>query len=169
LNGRVKRITCGCLSILVLGGCSGASSAKLAEASLRSIAAADEVVLYSIDFRPDRYPERTERFHDFPVLGSLRLTEAGVRGTVLAALKNGIARCRLESGYDCFWPRHGIRAERGGKATDYVICFECAQIYVYDGNGTQIDYVLTTGEPQQTLDRLLTADGIPLAPARTGR
>jgi hypothetical protein len=166
----VKRIAaCGCLFILILWGCSGASRAKLAQASLRSIAEADKVVLYSIDFRPDRHPAETERFHNYPVLGRIGLTEAGVRRTVLAALKDGIARCRLEIGYDCFWPRHGIRAERGGKATDYVICFECAQIYVYDDKGARVDYMLTTNEPQQTLDRLLTAAGMPLAPKRTGR
>lgn len=164
---------CWSLLLLAVGGCGNTAqngreavtSGRIKTESLRSIAEAEKITLYSIDgVRPDRHPEGTELFHKFPVLGKTNVSETNDRSLILAAIRRGIENCRLEVGANCFWPRHGIRAERGGELVDYVICFECAQIYVYDGGGTMIDCLLTTGEPQSILDRHLAAAGIELAP-----
>lgn len=32
----------------------------------------------------------------------------------------------------CFDPRHGIRAYHGEEFKDYLICFHCHHLYVYD-------------------------------------
>ena len=161
----MRAAVCVILALSIVGGCSGGARREHARESLKSIADAEKVTLYSLDFRTDQEPGDAGRFHGYPVLGSIDVSDASRRGAIVAAMSDGIERFRGESGHNCFWPRHGIRAERGGKATDYVICFECAQIEVYDANGSKIHSMLTTKQPQPTLDRPLKAAGIALAPA----
>jgi hypothetical protein len=168
--GRVRaRVKAGwCLTALAALACSrGLNESE--KQTLHTIEAADRVTLYSVDIDTKLRPEVTERFQGFPILGTLDISEIGPRREVLDAIQDGIRRCRMESGYDCFWPRHGIRAERAGRATDFVICFECAQIYVYNSQGSRVAYFLTTKDPQPMLDKRLTAAGVPLAPPGSRR
>ena len=51
------------------------------------------------------------------------------RKTILAALQAGMGKGQMAK---CFWPRHGIRVVKDGQATDYVICFECGQVWIRD-------------------------------------
>jgi hypothetical protein len=122
---------------------------------------ADHFELLSLN--PEGGPTREEgHFWGWRTLGSAAIESPSTRAEVLTALEQGIAE---NEGWvaACFDPRHGIRATRGDTSVDLVVCFECAQVYIYWG-GKWAGSVLVTGSPESVLDRVLSASGVPLAP-----
>ena len=102
-----------------------------------------------------------ELFHRYPVLGQIHVNDTDQRQKIMAAVNKGMAdsdgiRAR------CFWPRHGIHAVKGGRAVDYVICFQCVQLAIHEGNDAKL--VATTREPQEFLNSVLKNADVPLAP-----
>ena len=77
-------------------------------------------------------------FHDYPILGSVELTNASECAELIRLLYRTIHE---DDGMRaaCFHPRHGIRAERGDRVADWVICFECLSMDVKDGRGAHVD------------------------------
>ena len=61
----------------------------------------------------------------------------------------------------CFNPRHAMRVTHNGKTPDFVICFECVQVYVFLGK-EHMKTLLTTGSPQAAFDRVLKEAKVPL-------
>jgi hypothetical protein len=113
---------------------------------------------------PEVVPKREPGyFKGWRVLGSSVLDDPTARD-VLAALERGIAENESWVAA-CFDPRHGIRARRGADEVDLVICFECAQVYLYSA-GQWMGSVPVTGSPEPAFDRVLSEAGVPLAPKR---
>lgn len=97
--------------------------------------APEQLTLYSVDgrdFEPGQEPKVDEKFHGYPVLGKVEITETAKRREIAEALKDGMA---LSDGKmaKCFWPRHAIRTVTRGRTIDYVICFECYQVKITTG------------------------------------
>jgi hypothetical protein len=137
---------------------------RLPDAVRDVLANADTFELLSLN--PDGGTTREPgHFWGWRVLGSIAVESPVTRDEVVAALKRGIAE---NEGWvaDCFDPRHGIRAARGGESVELVVCFECAQVYIYP-DGKWGGSVLVTGSPEPVFDRILSAAGVPLAP-KTG-
>ena len=63
----------------------------------------------------------------------------------------------------CFDPRHAIRVEADGGMHDFVICFECLQVYWYV-DGERKDSSLASDSPEPLFDRVLREAGVTLAP-----
>ena len=127
------------------------------------LANADRFELLSLN--PDGGPTREPgHFWGWGVLGSATVETPGTRDEVVVALERGIAE---NEGWvaACFDPRHGIRASREGATVELVVCFECAQVYIYP-NGKWAGSVLITGSPEPVFDRILSAAGVQLAPKR---
>jgi hypothetical protein len=132
--------------------------------SVSFIQVPEKLTLYSIDgtaIGPNAKKDAEEYFHDFPVLGKVKINEPEKRKEIISALKRGIARSDGMAA-KCFWPRHGIRAVQDGKTIDYVICFECYQLEAYLDSETK--GLTTTREPQKVFNRHLREAGIPMAP-----
>src|SRR5262245_33583320 len=115
-------------------GCAGKSPAsKIPEIARVALEKADEFELLSI--LPDHQQEKPkDDFHGWKVLGRTQIKNADTRKKLVAALEKGVGE---NDGIiaNCFNPRHGIRATHEGKTVDFVICFECFQVYLYaDGN-----------------------------------
>jgi len=110
-------------------------------------------------------PERTQdeppkSFHGWKVLGKTTVTDAAARGKVVAAFKDGVeASTPLAAG--CFRPRHGIRLTHDGRSFDFLICFECLFVQVFEGDRPERVYRIT-GSPQRAFDRVLRDAGVPL-------
>jgi hypothetical protein len=151
------------LALLTLPGCSNDKPGNGLPAFLQALASSDKVVLYSIDGteKEDKAVFKdAEKFQGYPVLGKLDLKDVRVRQQVVEALHQGIVE---NVGFaKCFWPRHAFQATRGGKTTDYVICFQCNWIKVIDGN--KVEDIVTTNHAQKLLNQLLKDAGIPIAP-----
>ena len=130
--------------------------------------APEQLTLYSIDgldFGPRQEPKTDEKFHGYPVLGKIEITDAAKRREIAAALKDGLARSDGKMA-KCFWPRHAIRTVANGWTVEYVICFECYQLEVHDGNSKSVKPV--TRDPQAVFNKHLKEASIPLAPGMVG-
>jgi hypothetical protein len=124
---------------------------------------ADKFELISLD--PEYQKEKpADGFHGWKVLGRTTVKEADVRKTLLAAFEKGVEENKGEVAR-CFDPRHGIRATRGDKTVDLVICFECYQVKAFAGEG-DLKGFLVTGSPQPAFDKVLTDAKVPLPKQR---
>lgn len=106
--------------------------------------------------------ELEDAFHGWKVLGRTVLDAAALRREVVASITKGVADTDGRRAL-CFEPRHGIRAHSGDTAVDLVICFECMQVEAYV-NDKLVEGVPTTSSAEATLDRILRAANVPLAP-----
>jgi hypothetical protein len=127
----------------------------------------DEMTLYSIDGRDFELgdgpkPRTDEVFYKYPVLGKIAVTDAHKRKEIIDALNEGM-RSKDAKGAKCFWPRHAIRAGYQDKQVDYVICFECGYVDIYDG-GVKPKVRLTIATPRDVFNKQIKEAGIPLAP-----
>jgi len=137
---------------------------------LDSVAEPEQLTLFSIDGRnadggPHErghgVPPPVGMFHDYPVLGSVEITDPGERQQIIAALKDGIARGGVTAA--CFLPRHGLRAVEKGKVVEYVICFECGQFHAFqDGQNAPGGNI--NSDIKKFLNQPLQNAGIPIAP-----
>lgn len=119
-------------------------------------------ILYSLHPRPmevDPQELKTKPvFHGYMVLGQTQVTAANTRKRLLDALYDVVGAGVPNM---CFNPRHGIRAIRGNKTVDLVICFECKQVEIYDEGGKRATTV--AGSPLPVFDKVLTKAKVPLA------
>jgi hypothetical protein len=135
--------------------------------------ASDQFILYSINPIPkllsDDAAENKQRqkqwgsseiFQEYRVIGKTEITDSEVKARLLDALYGGLDG---ENPYRmmCFSPRHGIRAIRGSKTVDLLICFKCARIDVTSPLRTGSISINETA--QWVFDRVLTAAKVPLA------
>jgi len=101
---------------------------------------AEKITFYSLlPFRGaligSQYPDRESElkklptFHEFPILGSLTISEKDAAERWSKYLKTQFAPAPVS--FCDFMPRHGIRLTRDGKDVDLVICFQCGQMGVF--------------------------------------
>ena len=97
-----------------------------------TLEASSEITLYSL--KPQAVPltSRVAAFRGYPIVTRVVLRgdeKAKVLGKLYTSLAEDAEPAR------CFLPRHGIRAVKGDRYVDLVICFECRQAISYvDGN-----------------------------------
>ena len=77
--------------------------------------------------------EGENTFHGFQVLGSAQLSAPQAQ-ELRAAFDENAAKQGMSA--LCFWPHHGIHAEKNGEQIDLTICFKCGYIYSY-GDGKE--------------------------------
>lgn len=120
------------------------------------------MTLYSV--HPDREkPQSPEdrRFHGYPILGETDVGESTARQRVAREIQEAVAASDGGASM-CFNPRHGIRVTREAKTLDFLICFECDAIYIFDGE-VRIDSSALHGSGA-IINGILHAAGIPIAP-----
>lgn len=127
---------------------------------------ADRVTLYSIDFRflekPEQLPDNGEVIHGCLVLGKVEVTDIEQRRQLLDVLKSAITEWGVDR-YACYWPRHVLRVESGGRTTDYVICFQCHNYKKYvDGRSVTASTISEGAAP--LFNKLLEDAGVPIVP-----
>jgi hypothetical protein len=136
-----------------------------AHRSLAGMGTPEHLVLYSIDgrdFEPGQEPQTAEKFHKYPVLGKIEIQSEADREVIMRAMKRSVAGGTIGQFKNCFWPRHGIRANVNGETFEFVICFECDRMH--------IEGAIEASEPisdaaQPVLNKYLTKAGIPIAPS----
>ena len=119
---------------------------------------ADRMTLYSIDHYPK--PNQANTFHYYPIIGKTEIADVKTRRALVAHLYNGIAKSDGVSAA-CFNPRHAIRASKGGKTVDIVICFGCQNLQVHYQKS--LSYAPITRAPQNFYNSVLQEAGVPLA------
>jgi hypothetical protein len=141
---------------------------------------ADRFTLFSLDpYSLVRDPDTGEgsyscsggRFHGFVVLGHTTVEDVNRRAELLHALYEGFAevlrpRTGLPRVRPCYEPRHGLRASRGKRTVDLVVCFTCSPVQVYpDAASDSFSWHKVGASPRALFDQALTQAGIPLCPA----
>jgi hypothetical protein len=120
---------------------------------------ASDYELYSLNPTPGA--PSAENFHGWKVLGRTPISDPMIRKKLTDAL---FASMSESDGFavGCFSPRHAIRVIQAGRITDYVICFQCIQVEVFDGANLKATF-LVSKEPRALFDEVLRGGGIPLA------
>lgn len=97
-------------------------------------------------------------FHNYKVLVKMLVKTDEDRKTIVEALVKGMEGKIVAA--RCFIPRHGIRATKDGKTVDLVICFECSQMHLYQGDAKAVHLLIGPG-PQAVLNKMLKEIQIP--------
>ncbi len=115
-----------------------------------------------LSLNPEHLAETpTDNFHRWEILGRAQLDgESAIK--IIHGLKAGVA---TEPGYAaaCFNPRHGLRLSANKNTIDVVICFECAQIYVYE-NDVDAGTIGTSDIPLTLFNQMVTENELPMPP-----
>ena len=141
---------------------------RIPAGALQALQSDSNLILYSIDPERFTYSDSGERqplsdnepkFHTYRVLGQTVLTSPNSRRITLDTIRHAVRDWDGEI-HGCFNPRHGIRATDSSGTHDFLICFQCRQVYLYspDGTSTQL-YIRGAPDP---LNSILTAAHVPL-------
>jgi hypothetical protein len=137
----------------------GRGPRRIPDAARAILEKAERIELFSLDPQePDEVPK--DGFHGWRVLGKTAVKQAGARKRLVEALAKGVSQYKGGPA-KCFNPRHGIRATRGGKTADFVICFECYQARVVV-EGQREQTFLVSRSPTSVFNEILKKAGVSL-------
>jgi len=130
-------------------------------------AGADRVQVFALDFNSGSEgrlhdPDTEGRFHGYRVLGQTDVGPGPERRRLLDALQDGINRPGSPAA--CFFPRHGLRVIMGKAKTDYLICFHCSYVYIFDQGRYEYQQELVSTAPENVFNAVLTSHGVPVPP-----
>lgn len=151
------------IAVAALVGCSKDQHYQLPSSVDELLAEEHTVELLSLSperiFEVDHKGE--ELFHEFELLGRAELDKASA-DKLMSALQASTAAITKDYEFpECFNPRHGLRLKSQDKLIDLVICFECAQIYVYQTKEDD-DFAGTSGAPLELFDEMVKEYNLPL-------
>jgi len=149
----------------LVAGCFALGSRSLPDPVNRALhhRSARTVTLYSLE--PRSTNANAKIFHGHTILGETTIDDAAARKKLFAAFRKGVAD-HDGSVAACFLPHHGLRIESDRGTLDLVICFECAQVKVYE-NGVPSEALLISTSPRAAFDELLEAADVPLSKGAT--
>ncbi len=145
-----------CLLAYVFFGVAGNHVPRKAVAALEN---AEQYELLSLEPHPG--PDAANTFHGYPVLGRMLITDGNARANLTRALRTGASE-NQNTVAACFNPRHGLHVVGKSGAMDFVICFECRQVKVFE-NELRTPGFLTSPSPKPVFDAVLKKAGVPLA------
>ena len=115
----------------------------------------DRFILYSIESRPT--PNQANTFHGYPIVGQTEIKDEKIKSDLVAHFYDGMAAESIAKG--CFSPHHAIRAMKGQKTVDLVICFSCSGVHIYYGEERSRTHVAQ--EPERFYNAVLATVGVP--------
>jgi hypothetical protein len=145
---------------------------RVPSAAWRCLRAPRNMALLSID--PDYARELKELdapglrdavyFHglkEYLVLGATEIRDEDTRHAVATAVKWAVLRANpLRAKIRCFDPRHAIRFTDDSGDYEFLICFECKEMWVYV-DGKRVAAVPISGSPD-SFNEILKAAHVPL-------
>jgi hypothetical protein len=138
--------------------CEARSRNRLPPSAAQALSAFNTVILYSLE--PEEEADASDpRLHYFKILGETELNRKRT-ATAIEAFKRAISNWDGIIAY-CFNPRQAIRVAARGHTYDFLLCYECHQLYVYEDD--KLLRVLGAAGSPEVLDNLLTAVALPLA------
>lgn len=150
------------LTALVIASPAAGGENELPAAAEQALRAPGKVVLYSLE--PWEEPAaKGEVLQGFTVLGRTEL-DRQQSAKAVTAFQSAI------SGWDglmamCFDPRHAIRVTTAAHTYDFLLCYACHQLYVYE-NDKLLASIGASGSPK-VLNELLSAAKVPLSQTDT--
>jgi len=137
--------------------------AVLPDEALRVLQAPHAAILYSLE--PLKFtPIGNGTLHGFTILGRTTLDAEQARHAADAFVE---ANKRWDgNGSDCFEPRHAMRISFGGHTYDFLLCFHCHELDVYEDDHF-LSAVGASGSPK-FLNTMLTAAHVPVSRSDVG-
>lgn len=140
------------ISLLLLLGCRKSDNSLQSFPNLEKyskyedfLSGVHKVTLYStksISHQPNDGPPPKELFQSYEVLGSIEITDKETISKLLKAVKGNIDDSKFDAYTMCFNPRHGMRLESHDTVKDFLICFECCHLYIFDDiNSEDYNYI----------------------------
>jgi len=95
---------------------------------------ADHIDVFRLNPRalPEGNKGEKKEFYGYEILSEARIEPKEQRKEVAAFLGRTLHWNELRKAF-CFNPRHGLRAISGKKSLDFLICFECNRVRIFDG------------------------------------
>jgi hypothetical protein len=122
--------------------------------------AADRFELLSLDPN-EKAPPAPDLFYGYQVLGRTVVTDPTARIRLIDELHASMQPWGNRGKIGCFYPRHGMHLVVGEKIVKLIICFECAQVIVFEPR-VRAETLYVTEFPKPVFDDVLTAHGVPL-------
>ncbi|APR81891.1 Hypothetical protein A7982_07240 [Minicystis rosea] len=147
------------IAALLLAGCKSKGTTdvreKIPAASRLALEQATDVELLSLEphFGPVEKGREAAPFHGCEILGKTKIEDASIRRRLVTALEkaaqdnDGVAAA-------CFEPHHALRVTHGGRTLDFVICFQCLQVQVFEGDERTTGFLITDA-PRALFDDVL--------------
>ena len=139
--------------VLILGSCDSGVSTGISPDDPRL---QGTFTLYRLDgdrYPGDPIPEGAVLLHGWPILQTCPVEAPGTRAALLGALDEGIANGGGVP-VDCYNPRHALRLQSKRVTTDYMICFQCRNYYVWQDD-KQTGGGLISNSPKSTFNAVL--------------
>jgi hypothetical protein len=164
MNTRDRRIVLGlscALFGLVFSGCGGKLDTAFPGDAQWILESPDTFELMTVDPSHETPPANAKLIGGFyRILGQASITDAGLRKQLVDSLYDAALNNNGEMA-KCFNPRHAIRAVRGGKMTEIVICFECSSLQTTTG-GVRSSAAINAAK-ESYFNEAATKAGLPLA------
>jgi hypothetical protein len=135
---------------------------ELPAPDVKPLAAVAEVTVYSLAGDESHVkPRMGPKLHGYRILGQAQLKDADAKraaNIVSAAVQSGqgVSSC-------VFDPHHALRVVSGGHVYDYLVCYHCGDVMLWDGD-KEIGIIGGIAKTPDGLNALLTAAHVPLAP-----
>ncbi len=114
-----------------------------------------EVTVFSINPNPRAFRWWFSRwYHGYRIIGKVSVKDPVLRREAAAAVRESALEYRGSS--KCvIMPRHGVRVNSEHGSFDFVICYECTKMIIYDGD--DVVATLDSGGSSDVLDGILRA------------
>jgi hypothetical protein len=122
-----------------------AVKAAFPEGSSAILDHADKLTLYELDPTQRGKSTAGKTFWEYPVVSEKDVTDPKEREELVQTLYGCMAEQKV--GARCFVPHHGLRAVRGDKSVDLVLCFTCQWIHIHYGGKTKVALLAARGMP----------------------
>lgn len=133
----------------------------LPDVAATALTEAGQVTLYSLDDQWSialREDTTEDFFHSYPIAGKAELGGADAKKAIDAFLD--ASAFWMPGEFQCFTPHHALRIVSNGHTYDYLLCYMCNAILIYEDQ-KKITYQNAGGTPD-VLDGLLKAGNVPL-------
>jgi hypothetical protein len=139
---------------------------RLPKNAIDALSIGKDVILYSLDPGPGPFsppppfgPEGG--LNGFKILGHVSLTDPKQRSVAVDALNAAIHAADFRLMANCFFPRHAIRVTADGTSFDFMLCYQCRQMQLFEKG--VLKAVIGIPDAPDPLKKLLTEAKIPVA------
>jgi hypothetical protein len=117
---------------------------------------ADRISLFRLDPEglPEKDKEGKKEFHGYEIVSSVVVEENDQRKET-AAFLGKILHWNEGRKALCFNPRHGLRVVSGSRTLDFLICFECHRVRIYEGQKCLAELATTFTDESNPIEKCL--------------
>jgi hypothetical protein len=123
---------------------------------VKVLTTAERIDLFRINPKgiPEGTKEKKKEFHGYELLAEAPVASDEKRKEVAGFLGKTLHWNELRKAA-CFNPRHGLRAVSGKQTWDFLICFECNRVRIFEGGEQLAELPLAFVEGKNPIEQIL--------------